>query len=241
MESHPYRASVPWRGAARAASAAALAATISWVGLTGGVGVAAAAGIGVAHPPEGSPGVVYLGVRLNSEELPNPAVQTALAHLDASAVVDVNTANRHPSSLRALAVRGIDLESGGLDDGLRDGDEPTAPWAQALSDSQSVHALASLAGVRVNVLVPDRSISAFDLVDASSAHLLMVVPNATLPVPPSGPFPQEELGLPQLQGDHIYLVDGLRLSPGQLIVLLSNLEGQLAGVRLSSAPFSDLQ
>ncbi len=231
----------PVARAARAASAAALAATISWVGLTGGVGVAAAAGIGVAHPPEGSPGVVYLGVRLNSEELPNPAVQTALAHLDASAVVDVNTANRHPSSLRALAVRGIDLESGGLDDGLRDGDEPTAPWAQALSDSQSVHALASLAGVRVNVLVPDRSISAFDLVDASSAHLLMVVPNATLPVPPSGPFPQEELGLPQLQGDHIYLVDGLRLSPGQLIVLLSNLEGQLAGVRLSSAPFSDLQ
>ena len=219
----------PVARAARAASAAALAATISWVGLTGGVGVAAAAGIGVAHPPEGPANVVYLGVRLSAQELPNPTVQTALAGLDASAVVDVNTAHGRPGALRALTTRGIDVESGGLGDGPRASDEPTAPWALALSDSQSVHALASLAGVPVNVLVPDRSISAFDLVDASSAHVLMVVPNATMPVPPSGPFPQEELGLPRLQGDHIYLVDGLRVSPPQLVVLLSNLEAQLAG------------
>jgi UDP-N-acetylglucosamine:LPS N-acetylglucosamine transferase len=226
---------------ARAASAAALAATISWVGLTGGVGVAAAAGIGVAHPPDGTPNVVFLGVRLSSRELTDPATQEALAHLDASAVIDVNTAADGRQALKALAERGVDLESGGLADGPGASHEPTAPWTLARSDSRSVQVLSILAGVPVNVLVPDRSLSAFDLVDASAAHLLMVVPDSTMPVPPSGPFPQEELGVPALQGDHIYLVNGLRVSPSELVVLLSNLETQLAGVGLSSAPLSDLQ
>ena len=231
----------PVARAARAASAAALAAAISWVGLTGGVGVAAAAGIGVAHPPDGTGNIVYLGVRLSSQELPNPDIQAALARLDASAVVDVNTADGRPHALRVLADTGIDLESGGLADGPGASDEPVAPWTLAQSDSQSVEALSDLAGVPVTVLVPDRSISAFDLVDASAAHLRMVVPDATMPVPPSGPFPQEELGLPALQGDHIYLVNGLRVTSVQLIVLLSNLEAQLSGVGLTSQPYSDLQ
>jgi processive 1,2-diacylglycerol beta-glucosyltransferase len=226
---------------ARAASAATLAATVSWVGLTGGVGVAAAAGIGVAHPPDGTPDVVYLGVRLSSRELPDPAIQVALARLDASAVVDVNTADGRRQALKTLARRGVDLESGGLAGGPDASNEPTAPWTLARSDSRSVQVLSGIAGVPVNVLVPDRSISAFDLVDAGAAHLLMVVPDATMPVPPSGPFPQEELGLPALQGDHIYLVNGLRVTPPELVELLSNLEVQLAGVGLSSAPLSDLQ
>jgi processive 1,2-diacylglycerol beta-glucosyltransferase len=231
----------PAARAARAFSAATLVGAISWVGLTGGVGVAAAAGIGVAHPPADTPDVIYLGVRLSAGELPDPAIQTALARLDASAVVDVNTADGRLDALRALATRGVDLESGGLSDGPGASDEPVAPWALARSDSQSVQALSSLAGVPVNALVPNRSISAFDLVDASAAHVMMVVPNTTMPVAPSGPFPQQQLGLPQLQGDHVYIVNGLRVTTAQLVVLLSNLEIQLAGVGLSSAPFSDLQ
>ena len=231
----------PVARAARAASAAGLAAAISWVGLTGGVGVAAAAGIGVAHPPAGTPDVVYLGVRLSAQELPDPSVQTALARLDASAVVDVNTAAGRRDALRALANKGVDLESGGLSDDPGASNEPVAPWTMARSDSQSVQVLSGLAGVPVNALVPNRSISAFDLVDASAAHLMMVVPNITMPVAPSGPFPQQVPALPQLQGDHIYLVNGLRVNTGQLVVLLSNLEAQLSGVGLSSAPFSDLQ
>jgi processive 1,2-diacylglycerol beta-glucosyltransferase len=231
----------PAARAARAASAAALAATISWVGLTGGVGVAAAAGIGVAHPPDGTPDVIYLGVRLSTQELPDPSVQTALARLNASAVVDVNTADARRDALKALASKGVDLESGGLSDVPGASDEPVAPWAVARSDSQSVQVLSGMAGVPVNALVPDRSISAFDLVDASAAHLLMVVPDTTMPVPPSGPFPQQELALPKLQGDQIYLVNGLRVTSGQLVVLLSNLEAQLSGIGLSSAPLSHLQ
>ena len=156
-------------------------------------------------------------------------------------MVDVNTADCRRQALKTLAHRGVDLESGGLAGGPDASNEPTAPWTLARSDSRSVQVLSGIAGVPVNVLVPDRSISAFDLVDASAAHLLMVVPDATMPVPPSGPFPQEELGLPALQGDHIYLVNGLRVTPPELVELLSNLEVQLAGVGLSSAPLSDLQ
>ncbi len=168
-------------------------------------------------------------------------MQTALAQLNASAVVDVNTADGSRNALKALAVRGIDLESGGLSDVPGASDEPVAPWAMARSDSRSVQVLSGMAGIPVSALVPDRSISAFDLVDASAAHLLMVVPDTTMPVPPSGPFPQQELALPKLQGDQIYLVNGLQVTTAQLVVLLSNLEAQLSGVGLSSAPFSDLQ
>jgi processive 1,2-diacylglycerol beta-glucosyltransferase len=226
---------------ARAVSAFTLAGALSWVGLTTGVSAAAAAGLGVAHPPQGTANVVYLGVRLSSAELSSAVVQTAVARLDASAVVDVNTANVTRHAVRTLATKGIDLESGGLGDGPRAADEPGAPWALARSDSQSVEVLSGLAGQPVDALVPDRSISAFDLVDASSAHLMMVIPDTTLPVPPSGPFPEQELALPQLQGDHIYVVNGLHVSVPQLAVLLQNVEAQLAGERLTSAPFSRLQ
>jgi hypothetical protein len=111
----------------------------------------------------------------------------------------------------------------------------------ALSDSQSVQVLSYLAGQPVNALVPEHSISAFDLVDANSAHLMMVVPNNTLPVSPNGPFPQQELAVPQIQGDHIYVVNGLHVTAHQLAVLLGNVGAELAGERLTSAPFSRLQ
>ena len=118
---------------------------------------------------------------------------------------------------------------------------PSTPWALALSDSESVQTSLVLAGQAVGALVPDRSISAFDLVDAGSDHLMMVVPNATLPVLRSGPFPEQELALPLLQGDHIYVVNGLHLTVTQLSVLLNNIEAQLPGQRLTSAPFRRLQ
>ncbi len=231
----------PVARAARVASAATLAGALSWVGLTTGVGVAAAAGIGVAHPPVGATNVVYLGVRLSSSEISSSVVQSAVARLNASAVVDLKTAVARPSALRRLATKGVDVESGGLGNGPSAAGEPAAPWAVALSDSQSVQVLSYLAGQPVNALVPEHSISAFDLVDANSAHLMMVVPNNTLPVSPNGPFPQQELAVPQIQGDHIYVVNGLHVTAHQLAVLLGNVGAELAGERLTSAPFSRLQ
>ena len=173
----------------RAASSAVLVGAMSWVGLTTGVGVAAAAGAGVAHPPPGQPDTVYLGVRLDEEELSNPGVQEALFKLDASAVIQLKAAEVKPGAVTDLATLGIDLESGGL--GFRPGavGAPLAPWTVAQSDSQSVQVLSVIAGRPVEALVPNRSISAFDLVDAGADHVRMIVPNTTLPMAPGGPFP----------------------------------------------------
>jgi hypothetical protein len=225
----------------RTASTAALVGAMSWVGLTTGVGVAAAAGAGVAHPPAGLADTVYLGVRLGQQELDNPAVQEALLSLDASAVVDVCTAEVEPVAVRELSSLGVDLESGGLGYGPGTTGEPSAPWTLARSDSLSVHVLSAIAGRPVNALVPDHSLSAFDLVDAGADHLMMVVPNTTLPVAPSGPFPQQVLALPQLQPDQIYVVNGKDITASQLLALLHGVGAQLAASHLAIAPLSVLR
>ncbi len=225
---------------ARSAAAAALAGALGWSGLTAGVGVAAAAGIGVAHPPRNAGNVFYLGVRLSPSELVNPAVRTTVSSLDASAVLSASVANRAPGAVRALATGGTDLESGGWG-GYQHGRGPWAPWAQALWDSRSVHVLGSVADQSVQVLCPGRSLTAFDLIDANSRHLLMVVPDATLPLSPAGPYPRDELALPLLKPDHIYEVNGLRTSPSQLVVLLNELRGQAAGQGLAGRPLAALQ
>jgi processive 1,2-diacylglycerol beta-glucosyltransferase len=226
---------------ARAASTVALAGALAWVGLTTGVGVAAAAGAGVAHPPPGAGNVVYLGVRLSPQELASREVQTALLDLHSSAVVDANSAEADGRAVRALAAKGLDVESGGLGGSAGDPNGPRAPWALALSDTQSAQQLSAICGRTVGVLVPDRSISIFDLVDTSSAHLMMVIPNATLPITAGGPFPRQVLAVPQLQPGQIYVVEGLKVTPVDLVDLLGNIRAQLSVDGLVSAPFSRLQ
>jgi len=227
---------------ARAVSAATLVGALSWFGMTTGVGVAAAAvGAGVAHPPPGQTNTVYLGVRLSGRELSDGALGSWLLTLHASAVVDASTAKSELAYVRRLVKAGIDLESGGL--GFRPGavGAPVAPWTMARCDSQSVQELSALAGRAVSALVPNRSISAWDLVDTSSAHVKMIVPNTTLPVAPSGPYPRSVLGVPQLQPGQVYVINGPRIAPAQLLPLLANLRLQLAEQHLAAAPLSGLQ
>jgi hypothetical protein len=182
--------------------------------------------------------VIYLGVRLSPQELASREVQTALLGLHSSAVVDASSAMADRRAVRALAEKGLDVESGGAA-GARSG--PRAPWALALSDARSAQQLSAICGRTVGALVPDRSISIFDLVDTSSAHLMMVIPNATLPMAPGGPFPRQVLAVPQLQAGQIYVVEGLKVTAVRLIYLLSNVRAQLTSDGLVSAPFSRLQ
>ena len=115
------------------------------------------------------------------------------------------------------------------------------PWAQALSDSRSVQLLSDLVHQPVGVLCPNRTISAFDLVDASSARVMMVVPNVTLPVAPSGPWPRQQLAVPLMQSGHIYVINGLRATPAQLTTVLGNVRAQLSDQHLASVSYSWLQ
>lgn len=226
---------------ARAAYTAALVGATGWVGLTTGVAVAAAAGAGVAHPPPGHPDTVYVGVRLGGQELATPAVQEALLRLDASAVVSVKMAEQEPAAVRQLAALGVDVESGGLGYPRGAVGAPLAPWTVAHADSQSAQLLSVIAGQPVPALVPDHSLSAFDLVDASSDHLMMIVANTTLPIAASGPFPQQDLALPPLQAEQIYVVNGPAINARQLAILLDNLRSRLSSQHLAAAPFSGLQ
>jgi UDP-N-acetylglucosamine:LPS N-acetylglucosamine transferase len=226
---------------ARSAASTVFAAGLAWFGLTTGVGVAAAAGAGVAHPAAGMADAVYLGVRLGPAELASPAVRSDLVSLDASAVVDVNSARTAARAVRALVLRGVDVESGGVAAGPAAPGEPRVPWAQALSDSRSVQLLSDLVHQPVGVLCPNRTISAFDLVDASSARVMMVVPNVTLPVAPSGPWPRQQLAVPLMQSGHIYVINGLRATPAQLTTVLGNVRAQLSDQHLASVSYSWLQ
>jgi hypothetical protein len=226
---------------ARGAATTVFAGALAWFGLTTGVGVAAAVGAGVAHPAPFLADAVYLGVRLGPTELANPVVRSDLMALNASAVVDVNSAKTALGAVRALASKGVDVESGGVAAGPAAPGEPRAPWDQALYDSRSVQVLSALVHQPIWALCPNRSISAFDLVDASSAHLMMVVPNLTLPVAPRGPFPQQELAVPLMRSGHIYVVNGLRVTPDQLTTLLQNVRAQLSNQHLDSVSFSWLE
>lgn len=226
---------------ARVVSTLATAGALAWGGLTTGVSAAAAAGVGVAHPPARDPGVIYLGVRLSPFEVGDTPVQRALKTLHASAVVDIATAELTPAAVRQLTRQGIGVESGGSGASQGAPGSSSAPWAVAQADSASVHALSALSGQPVAALVPDRSISAFDLVDASSGNFKVVLPDYNLPAAPSGPFPRDELVVPRLEGGQIYLIDGRSLSAKQLVVLLGSLQAQEAAQHFAGAPLSWLQ
>jgi len=231
----------PVAGVARAAAAAALVVAMVWTGLTMGVAVAAAAGAGVAHPPEGAADAVFIGARLSPPEVADPGVRLALGRLDASAVVDAGTAEQQPGAVRSLAASGVDLSSGGLDVAPRGPGIPAAPWALAAADVSSAERLAQIAGQPVTALVPDHSLSAFDLVDASSHHLITVVPDVNLPQPPSGPYPREAFEVAPLSSGLIYLVNGTEMAAPQLELLLDELGGELGSQHLVGFPLSALQ
>jgi UDP-N-acetylglucosamine:LPS N-acetylglucosamine transferase len=223
----------------RAAAACSTAAALAWAGLTSGIGAAAAAGVGIAHPPVRDRGVVYVGVRLGPTEVGNHAVQGGLARLHASAVIGLTTAEMVPGAVRALTLRGIGVESGGAVYDPGQSGEPSTPWAMAQSDSRSVQVLSALSGQPVAALVPDRALSAFDLVDAS--NFKVVLSDQALPASPSGPYPQDTLAVPKLQGGQIYLVDGRQLTPGQLALLLNEIASQETAQHLAGAPLSWLR
>jgi processive 1,2-diacylglycerol beta-glucosyltransferase len=224
------------RIAVRSATATAGLLGLAWTGLTTGVGVAAASGAGVAHPEADVSNVAYIGVRLDRAELSDATTRRQLAALDLTAVVDEQTAEADPVALRSLAAAGVDVANGGR--GLvrnRDGsiDRP-AQWTRAHSDVDAGAQLGRMIGQDVTEFVPGRRVNAFDLVDSGQAHTTVVVPNHVWSV-------GDDSGRAALQGEKIYLVDGLGSTPGQLDLLLHQLQGSLRAGHLVSAPFSALE
>lgn len=219
--------------AARLAAAVAAAGVVGWTGLTTGVAMATEAGAGVAKPVPGLGAVAYMGVRLDAADLTDPAVLSELRQLDATAVVDDQTARAVPSALRTLVADGVTLASGGL------GEEFQAPgvdlpWSRATSDARSGQQIASLVDIPVTVAVPGRRLTAWDLIEFRRAHLSLVVPNHILRVSPDQIVPI------RLAARNIYLVNGLYSTPRQLARYLTQLRQSVGGDQLAVEPLSSL-
>lgn len=235
----PSKARIAWAATTRAATAVGAAAAIGWAGMTTGVGVAAAAGAGVAHPPAGNGPVAYVGVRLDAAQLSSAAVADELRLLGVSAVIDWSTATRDKAAVRRLVAAGVDVESGGQGTWLLPDGQPVDPalWTQASRDATSGVLLSKLIGKPVRFLVPGSGVNAFDLIDTGRAHLQLVVaelqiraatavsPTAVQPVPTAG---------------EIVLVNGKGATPGQLVASLRALGGDLAAASLSALPLGAL-
>jgi processive 1,2-diacylglycerol beta-glucosyltransferase len=231
--------------AARLATGVAAFMGLAWAGVTTGVGVAAAAGAGVAHPVATAPSVAYVGIRLDHAELADPAVANLLAQTQATAVVDANTALADPNALRAMVSDGINVESGGhgIWVGVRGHRRDPAEWTRAQADARSTQVLQSIIGQPVTVVVPGRRVNAFDLVDTGDLHCSVVVPNMTVVAGDQDQGANRSLaaGHLSLQGKRIYLVDGLNASPQQLLTVVHELQLSAEHAHVVTAPLARLQ
>jgi UDP-N-acetylglucosamine:LPS N-acetylglucosamine transferase len=229
----------PVRVAARIAATAAALLGLTWTGLTAGVGVAAAEGAGVAHPPPGAGSVAYLGVRLDSAELADPGIVTRLIDLDATAVLDARTAEADPAAVKHLGAEGVDVESGGHGQtlGPQGTSTPTALWTRARRDAGAAGVIGVLAGQSVTVFVPGRRLNAWDLVDCHHVRTSVVVPDTTFV---AADF-QGPASVGAMAARQIYLVDGLDASPARLAAVLDTVATQLSAAGLPAVPLDTLR
>lgn len=225
------------RSAARLAVGGAAVTAVCWTGLTTGVAVATEAGAGVARPAANSGPVAYLGVRLTAAELADPAVDTQLRQMSATAVVDDQTVQDQPQAARDLLAEGVGVANGGFGErGPSVPAESDLPWNRAWRDARAGQAIAAVIGQPVSVTVPGRRLNAWDLVECRNVHTTLVVPDQIVEVAPPGGVSQPI----QLVPRHIYLVNGMDTGPAQLAQYLSQLEVALGNAQLASAPLGAL-
>jgi len=199
-----------------------------YFGLTEGVEGAAALGVGVSRPPAGVQNTVYLGVRLTSDELHNPAVLTDVEALHATVIVDGRTAQTSATALAAVVSRGVDLANGGM------GTHASLPWTRAKNDCRRASAIiARAAHIRPAEFVPGRGLNGFDEIYCRTGayKAKLVLANLTFRVH----------HLPaKLHSRRIYLLDGRGGQPAAIESTLSNFEQRLDSAGYQSRPLRDL-
>lgn len=217
----------------RAVAAISGVAAFGWGGMTIGAGAAAASGVGVARVPTASGPVAYIGVRLTAQELMDRQVQASVTKLRSTAVVDDSTASADPQDVSSLAQSGVDVESGGWGDGTHHQSPDKAElWTRAHRDIKSCSSMTSVVGHPINEVVPGRSVNGWDMIEARSAHVKLVVPNRDMDDPSDVPS--------SLTARRIYVVDGLRSTPQQLVGLLGQTEASLTSAGLAGVPLDRL-
>jgi hypothetical protein len=187
---------------ATAASVAVLYGVASF-----GVGPAAAHGLAVARAPR-NVAASYVGVRLNFAEMADTRIQHSLAQERVTAIVSGRTAADFPWSVGGLEAAGVDVANGGW------GGSWGFRWERAHADVvRSAHAIEAAANTRIKLFVPARPIDAFDLASARLTNERIVVANDEDTV----------AGVPPLRPGSIYVLDGRRLQPDDLLAMLATL------------------
>jgi UDP-N-acetylglucosamine:LPS N-acetylglucosamine transferase len=178
----------------RSIGVAAASLLVLYVGLTVGAQAVSAIGVGVAKPPSGVDHAVFVGVRLDDQQLTNRRLLRAVDDLGVSVVVDAQTARRHSGAIDWLADRGVEIANGGWGEGT------LLPWNQARNDlDKAGKVIAQEAGAPPIEFVSARRPDAFDQFYSRRARQRLVVPNHTFG---PGDVPRS------LEDRKVYLLDG---------------------------------
>jgi processive 1,2-diacylglycerol beta-glucosyltransferase len=201
---------------------------VLYVGLTLGAQAVAAIGVGVAKPPANVQHGVYVGVRLDDQQLRDRALLARVSALGASVVVDAQTAQRHPQSIDWLAAHGVDIANGGWGKGT------FLPWNQAHDDlDKAGKVLAHEAGTPPIEFVSARRPDAFDQFFARRGmkqHL--VVPNHVVR-PESLPT--------ALEARKVYLLDGRERDTKAMEIAVGDLGVRIQHSGLHLHPLGELR
>jgi processive 1,2-diacylglycerol beta-glucosyltransferase len=215
------------RGRRRLALTAASLAAL-YFALTTGAHAVAALGVGVAKPPKTADHTLYLGVRLDAQDLRKQRVVTAVKSTDTTVVVDARTAMREGPRLTALATAGVDLANGGWGKGR------TLRWNRAHDDcDKSWKVIEHKSGEQATEFVPGRALDAFDQLYCRTGQgkQRLVRPNVT--------FRPENV--PDPENRRIYLLDGRNRDPVAVAVAVEDLQARAAADGLTIRPLKDLR
>jgi UDP-N-acetylglucosamine:LPS N-acetylglucosamine transferase len=189
-----------------------------------GVGVAAAHGVAVAHPPKHT-AASFVAVRLSPAAAADPRVRAALAAAHVTAIISGQMAAQDPTVVAELAHAGVDLANGGWGHhrGL------AISWARA-DVVRAAKAIEAASGSEVHTFVAGRSVDGFELASAQWDNQRVVLARA----PVSG------ITLPSLRPGGVYCINSRNLTAAQVLAILDELQRQVqAGATV--APLSQLR
>jgi UDP-N-acetylglucosamine:LPS N-acetylglucosamine transferase len=196
--------------------------------LTVGAHGVAALGVGVAKPPEDAANTVYLGVRVNSDELYSAEVANAIEGAQATVVVSGRVARHSGTRLQDLANADIDLANGGW------GNSSFLRWDRARNDcDKSWRVIADTSGQEVREFVPGRSLDAFDQLYCRTGEdkQRLIRPDVTY----------RPGARPTLKELDIYLLDGRGRDPEELAAAIADFAARAKFLGMEIQPLRELR
>jgi hypothetical protein len=170
---------------------------------------------------------VYVGVRLDRQQLGDTELLDQVSQLGGSVVIDADAARNNGDALALLAASGVDIANGGMGHGsfLR--------WNRAQNDvAKAGKLLAKEAGQAPHEFVPGRRVDAFDQYYAHGHKQKLVVANRTV-------HPEN---LPtHLEDGKVYLLDGRQRDATAMEVAITDLVRQAQHEGLHVAAYGELR